>query len=188
MIAKTKTKTKTKRPRKSAEPKPSLRRAAYEQALRRNLDELLELMKKTWGFRPDLAVAVEPALIVRVHFNLKGFAHKGAKYYVSAAAARQHRRPARVARMIAGELSGHRNTCRECGEGIPAIWERLARSSWRHYGDPAALDLPADPVERKVHPRLARRLDKRLEARLRETELLEKALRNAAAAAQKGAP
>ena len=63
--------------RNKAHARPRLDRAAYRRDLRWELCGTSTLMQKTWGFRPDIDVEVEDVVLVRVNFNLKGFAHEG---------------------------------------------------------------------------------------------------------------
>ena len=97
---------------------------AYQRSLRRALDDLLDVMEQTWGFRPCVSVTVEPALVVQANFEIEGFEHKGQRTWLKAQSACGRRTPRKVARQIAAEISGHRNTCKECGTGIPPIWQR----------------------------------------------------------------
>jgi hypothetical protein len=144
----------------------------------KELAVFLDAIEAEWGFRPPVEVKVETFLRVSADFNIVGFAHKGQGVDVRDKNA--HRRtPKKIARAIAQELVGHRNTCKECGTGTAPLHLRIypARSdlgerTWqadyvnRHrdqYGD--SLNLPPDGAERLAFPALARRLDKLLAAR-----------------------
>ena len=125
-------------------------------------DKLLDLMEREWGYRPD--VILKPMLAVSAEFNIKGFEHKGRMVLM------RKRTPKQVARVIADEISTHRNTCVDCGEGIAGIYVRVRaaedeRSYFRHHDRVKSYgrwDVPADGVERELHPHYAKRLDKAL--------------------------
>jgi hypothetical protein len=103
----------------------------------------------------------EPFISIKAAFNLKGFAHDGQGFHVSAKNMHTHRQPAQVAKLILREISGHRNTCDRCGVGIAPLF---ARANDRHYyGGEVNYDMPPDPVEEMLHPRLSKRLKERLE-------------------------
>lgn len=168
--------------------------ASYKEALQKEMDQIKAVMQEAWGFTPQLEIEVETALVVRANFNLKGFAHTGRKIYVSQRTANGYRKPKAIARMIAGEVTAHRNTCAQCGENIPNIHTRVSTwclkpGSWAHnkYGD--KLDTPADAVEKALHPCLAKKLERRLadkaeaerkqqeeEAKRKELELIQAAM------------
>src|SRR3990167_3583686 len=88
----------------------------YEEAVG-EFDKLLDLMEGEWGYRPD--VTLKPMLAVSAEFNIKGFRHKGRMVLM------YKRSPRQAARVIADEISTHRNTCDDCGEGVASIYMRV---------------------------------------------------------------
>lgn len=152
--------------------------SSYKQELAKEMDKLKALMKKTWGQAPDVQATLEPCFMVRVDFNIKGFAHKGGKMYLSQKSMNGYRRPEKVVQAIAAEIASHRNTCGDCGEALPALWARTYHAervlkgaegnSHRYYIWPGAgksveKDLPlipADAVERMASPRRAQKIDR----------------------------
>src|SRR5581483_11654289 len=79
----------------------------FTAALRKELDAL----GVACGF------TVEPAVHLKMDFNLKGFAHKGQGTYATEAQARTRKKPAIIARKFLSELCDHRQQCDRCGEG-----------------------------------------------------------------------
>jgi hypothetical protein len=138
----------------------------------KELTVFLDAIEAEWGFRPPVEVNVETFLRVSADFNIIGFAHKGQGVDVRDRNAAR-RTPKTIARAIAQELVGHRNTCKECGTGTAPIYTRVQvlkypegyrGKYWREqFGD--SLDNPPDGAERVVFPSLARKLDKLLAAR-----------------------
>jgi hypothetical protein len=53
----------------------------------------------------------EPFIHVYADFNLDNFEHEGQGFYVNEGNMATHRNPKNCARLIAAEISGHRNTC-----------------------------------------------------------------------------
>lgn len=139
--------------------------ASYRRQLLDELGKLLDLCEQEWGFRPPIEVHVDPIMMVTADFNLKGFAHKGGRTYVTEKSAAGYRKPKNVARSIVGELAAHKNTCERCGDGGLTMWQRIAAiqgmgSPYSWYRDKpleAVLQLP-DGVERACYPRRAARL------------------------------
>ena len=137
-----------------------------------------DLMKREWGMAPTVELHFESVLLVRADFKMKGFAHAGQKMYVRRSASQGYRKPSRVARAIAAEITSHRNTCNECGIKLPSIWQRkhhaerilgnVARKNQDdgldnyYYGKKKLPLIPADPVERLLHPRWAALIDRAL--------------------------
>lgn len=110
--------TKTKR-----KPKKVWSFADYQAAFQTELDQLLALMRDTWGAAPNIIGRVDPCVMVSADFNMKGFAHKGGRQYVHAG--NMHRRtPQKTAQQIVAEVLFHRNTCKECGEPGITLRER----------------------------------------------------------------
>jgi hypothetical protein len=99
--------------------------AAYVSALRGEIDRVLDLMEKTWEFRPPVELNLELCLVASADFNLKDFAHKGSKKYVRASTAAGRCKPRRIARAILGEIVFHRDTCARCGTGLPTLYNRV---------------------------------------------------------------
>lgn len=97
---------------------------AYKKDLLSGAEEIKQLMLQTWGVAPEVEFSVEPAMIVRANFNMKGFQHNGAKKYLDAKTMAGYRKPFLMAAEIMGEVVTHRNTCADCGEDIPSIAER----------------------------------------------------------------
>ena len=129
----------------------------YEQT-QQEFNKLLDLMEETWGYRPD--VSLTPYLAVQADFNIKGFQHDGRLVLV------RKRTPYQAARAVASEISSHRNTCAECGEGIASLWMRVNATRYpqfrEFYKNQGLMDVPADAVERKLHPVYAKILDEAL--------------------------
>ena len=141
----------------------------FRASTEKELNLFLDVIEAEWGFRPPVEVTVETRIRVSADFNIVGFAHKGQGFDVRDSNA--HRRtPKAVARAIAQELVGHRNTCADCGTGTAPIRTRIfnMRDGWNtsylrdKYG--ASLDLPPDAAERVVFPALSRKLDKLIAA------------------------
>lgn len=175
----------------------------YLRELRKEYAELTKLMKQTWGVAPDVGISLAPVVVA--DFNIKGFAHEGRKFSLTPKNVQGYRTPRRVARAIAQEITSHRNTCNDCGERVPAIWQRvwhakaaLGLQSWgsdlnpdgsrkyvfydklpepvkvypykdnpsyyyyqRHTTEERTMHLiPADAVERKLHPQFAKLIDR----------------------------
>lgn len=107
------------------------------------------------GFR----LTAEPFIHVKAKFNLDGFAHEGQGFYISARSLTKHRKPSRVARLIVREISNHRNTCDRCGLGILPI---SARANNRAWAAGMNTNIPPDGVEEVIHPKLSKKLKKRL--------------------------
>jgi hypothetical protein len=154
----------------------------YSREVKEQVEQLLDVAEKTWGFRPPIELVVEPCLVVRADFNLNGFAHKGQKTYVTEKGAAGYRKATAVARRLVGEIVAHRDTCKECGENLIPLWARARgvselltkgavycyyiqrlREDGRHVTEKTAEEVgllrPADAIERAVNPRTAARLD-----------------------------
>lgn len=97
----------------------------YLKRFSKETDSIKQLMKKTWGIAPKLETNIYPAIQIRTDFKMKGFAHDGKLLTVSDLQAKYHRKPEYVARMFMRELTAHRNTCKECGENTPTLWQRF---------------------------------------------------------------
>lgn len=118
------------------------------------------LMKRFPDMKVDrLSYTAEPFIRVGVSFNLDGFAHEGQGFQISAKNMHRHRKPSRIARLIAQEISGHRNTCQRCGVGVAPISQRARGRAY--MGD---VNIPPDGVEEVINPRLSKKLRQRLEA------------------------
>lgn len=142
----------------------------FHRSTEKELVVFLDAIEAAWGFRPPVEVKVETRIRVSAGFNIVGFAHKGKTFYVNDS--NGHRQtPKTVARAIAQELVGHRNTCGECGTGTAPIGTRIyslispENSVYDRQTYGSSLDLPPDNAERVVFPTLARKLDKLLAAR-----------------------
>jgi hypothetical protein len=158
----------------------------HEQVLaevKREIALWLDLCERTWDYRPALAFssyASTKCVIIKVEFNIKGFSHKGQRMYVNRRSYRTWRSPKHLAREIIAEISQHRNTCMDCGEGIANIHTRV-QGGWHWDGQPAGFvlgydrsprgrlvriyldtEVPPDSVEEKLHPVLSRKLKTRL--------------------------
>lgn len=157
----------------------------YGPLVEQELNKILDLMHREWGYKPNLAVSVQPAVIVQVDFNMKGFAHKGRQIWVRQG--NLHRRsPRHVAIEICREISAHRNTCADCGEGIASLYTRASdHTDWyqgagvpkgymRGYDYDKAtktsrrtllrLNVLPDAVEKLLEPRRSKRAEKRIMA------------------------
>jgi hypothetical protein len=109
--------------------------------------------------KKKIKVEVDTGIAIKVDFNLQGFAHKSQTVYCTNKTMAKHRKPELVARMFAVELTGHRNSCKQCGIGIPSIYARAKGYNWGG-GNP---NVPPDAVEEILHPQLSRALTSRLE-------------------------
>lgn len=123
-----------KRPRKVIEKKP-IEKGAFETALNAELDQIKALMLEEWGYAPELTPVIETALVVRVNFDIKGFAHKGRALIINETNIHKHRKPHLVARAICSEIVSHRNTCADCGDGIAALHYRERGAGFNYGGD-----------------------------------------------------
>lgn len=155
------------------------------------LNQWLDLMEETWGHRPKIEIdtywqkkpAKGPTITVRASFHIKGFTHDASRFFVTPFSITRHNSPAAIARKIAAEVADHRNTCRDCGEGIAPIWARAnqARIVPRDNNDGTinwtdrlpdgslcpmrlAVNVAPDAVERKLHPQYSKKVDARLRA------------------------
>ena len=151
-----------------------LHRKQYADKLDESMEMYIDLMKRCWGEAPELEPKVEVVLKVSMDFDLGDFPHKGQVFYVSPDKATKLA-PDKVAMKIVQEINSHRNHCNRCGVPTPHLWsrqygvgERIREyNNWR-TGKPYTeeeimmYDLPPDELERKLHPVLSRRLDKRL--------------------------
>jgi hypothetical protein len=150
---------------------------AYRKEAQAELNRLLDVMGEAWGYRPAITLKTETCLVASADFHLKGFAHKGSRSYIRPQTANKRNKPKEIARRIVSELVAHRDTCKECGEGLVRLWLRVrtleAILRPRHEGEvqwyrqkmtDAELELkyvrPADAVERACFPRQAAKLDK----------------------------
>jgi hypothetical protein len=129
---------------------------SYAQKLRRALAAHAARMQEEWGACPGIEVTVETCLVVRTHFNMKGFAHNTGRTYISAKHAAGYRSPKKVADGIVAELVAHRDTCRACGEGlVPLVTRRLCllnlldREITRGHGPPYFSFM--DPADGKAY-------------------------------------
>jgi hypothetical protein len=151
-----------------------LSKKAYTVALDAEMNTWLDLMKKCWGEAPELEPKVEVVLKVSMDFDLGDFPHKGQEFYVSADKFKKLA-PDKVAKKIVQEINSHRNSCDRCGVPTPHIWNRQHGIGHRWMGkinyrtrqpyteeELAIYDLPPDELERKLHPMLSSKLDKRL--------------------------
>jgi hypothetical protein len=102
--------------------------ALYINTAKKTMAGVLASMKQAWGTQPDVQLHFEPCLVVRADFNIKGFAHKGRRTYVTLKHMTGYRRPEKVVASIAQELLDHRNTCGECGEKTPPVTARMAHA------------------------------------------------------------
>ena len=173
--------TAIKRPWPAWERTPAGYAAVLRQALERYGQKLLA------------PVRVTESLVISVDFDINGFQHDGQRVNVTEDNCRR-RTPRVVAYTFAREVAAHRNTCKECGCGIPPLYQR---ANWRRYGiqyreglergmvykngvtvhDPVAAqrvlalnDTPPDPVERLLMPQLADKLLQVLRSVNRPTE------------------
>lgn len=104
-------------------------------------------------------VSCQTVLNVKVNFNIQNFQHKGIGFYITNDSVSSFRTPKKVAKIIANEVTAHRNTCKDCGIGVAPIQCRL-----KNYGiylsDP---NTPPDPVEEMVNPVLSKKLKEKLQ-------------------------
>jgi hypothetical protein len=144
------------------------------------LQPWLDLCERTWGFRPPITLDwqdCEKTRVIIANFNIKGFQHDGARMYVNKRSFGTWRNPERLAKEIIGEITGHRNTCADCGEGVASLRERVRGGyggankeigfTYRNDdGKVVRLDLmvPPDPVEQALHPRMSKMMRERLES------------------------
>ena len=154
-----------------------LTRKKYAEELDESMQMYIDLMKKCWGEAPELNPKVEVVLKVSMDFDLGDFTHKGQAFYVSPDKVKKLA-PDKVATKIVQEINSHRNHCNRCGVPVPHIWSRqygqngrlLGQKNWRTNGlyteeDLLMYDLPPDELERKLHPMISARVDKRLKAK-----------------------
>ena len=154
-----------------------LSRKAYTTELESEMVMWADLMKKCWGEAPVLEPKVEVVLKVSMDFDLGDFPHKGQAFYVTPDK-KDKLAPAKVAKHIVQEINSHRNHCNQCGVPTPHIWSRqhgqstrlIGKKNWRTGGlyteeDLMMYDLPPDELERKLHPMISGRVDKRLKAK-----------------------
>ena len=88
---------------------------SYLDEVKKELAPYLQLAQETWNETP--AILLEEVPTIQVKFNIKGFAHDGKRFV---------NRPAKqVAKEIMEELTTHRKTCRDCGEGVLNLWRKL---------------------------------------------------------------
>ena len=159
-----------------------LNRKKYAVELDESMQMYIDLMKKCWGEAPELEPKVEVVLKVSMDFDLGDFPHKWQEFYVSVDKYKKLS-PDKVAMKIVQEINSHRNQCNRCGVPTPHLWSRQhgAGNSIRKYnnwrtGKPyteeeiAMYDLPPDDLERKIHPVLSRRLEKRLKVKAEQEE------------------
>jgi len=154
-----------------------LNRKKYADELNESMQMYIDLMEKCWGEAPELEPKVEVVLKVSMDFDLGDFPHKGQEFYVSIDKYKKLS-PDKVAKKIVQEINQHRNQCNRCGVPTPHIWSRqhginngwMGQKNWR-TGEPwteeeiAVYDLPPDELERKLHPMLSSKLDKRLKSK-----------------------
>ena len=151
-----------------------LSKKAYNVALDSEMNTWVDLMKKCWGEAPELEPKVEVVLKVSMDFDLGDFPHQGQTFYVSEDKFKKLS-PDTVAKKIVQEINSHRNRCDRCGVPTPHIWLRqhgvggrwIGKNNWRTgkpwtEEDVAMYNLPPDELERKLHPMLSSKLDKRL--------------------------
>jgi len=149
----------------------------YLEELTAEMDMYRELMKTAWGEVPILEPNVEIVLKVSLDFDLGDFPHKGQTFIVEPSKEKKLA-PAKVAKKIVQEINSHRNHCNQCGVPTPNIWSRsygvnprwIGTRNWRtgeNYTEEeiAMYDIPADILERYIHPVLSRNLTKRLAAK-----------------------
>ena len=154
-----------------------LSRKAYTTELESEMVMWTDLMKKCWGEAPELEPKVEVVLKVSMDFDLGDFPHQGQVFYVSPEK-EVKLSPDKVAKKIVQEINSHRNHCNRCGVPVPHIWSRqygqstrlIGRKNWRTgelytEEDLMLYDLPPDELERKLHPMISGRVDKRLKAK-----------------------
>jgi hypothetical protein len=129
---------------------------SYARKLRCALAAHAARMQEEWGACPGIEVTLEMCLVVRTHFNMKGFAHNTGRTYVSAKHAAGYRSPKKVADGIVAELVVHRDTCRACGEGLVPLYTRrrcllnlLDREAARGHGPPYFSFM--DPADGKAY-------------------------------------
>lgn len=87
--------------------------------------KIKQLMLETWGVSPDITLNVEPRLVIKADFNIKGFQHDGRNIHVKGPDMINPKKAKQAAQEIAREIVDHRNSCGECGEGIAEIGQRL---------------------------------------------------------------
>ena len=151
-----------------------LHRKQYEDKLNEEMQVYIDLMKKCWGEAPELNPKVEVILKVSMDFDLGDFPHKGQSFFVSPDK-KDKLAPDKVAKKIVQEINSHRNACNRCGVPTPHIWSRQYPQSTRLIGhknyrtglnyteeDLMLYDVPSDELERKLHPMISGRVDKRL--------------------------
>ena len=148
----------------------------YSEELTLEMNMYKELMKKAWGEVPILEPKVEVVLKVTMEFDLGDFPHKGQSFIVEPSKA-EKLAPAKVAKKMIQEVNSHRNRCDRCGVPTPNIWSRqysqlrlVGKINYRTrepYTEEeiAMYDLPPDELERKLHPMISGRVDKRLKAK-----------------------
>ena len=154
-----------------------LTRKKYAEELDESMQMYIDLMKKCWGNAPELEPKVEVVLKVSMDFDLGDFPHKGQAFYVTPDK-EDKLAPDKVAKKIVQEINSHRNHCDGCGVPVPHIWSRQHTPSSRLIGrknyrtgltyteeDLMMYDLPPDELERKLHPMISNRVDKRLVAK-----------------------
>tara|TARA_Y100001951_G_C11272141_1_gene259466 strand:+ start:148 stop:684 length:537 start_codon:yes stop_codon:yes gene_type:complete len=154
-----------------------LTRKKYAEELDESMQMYIDLMKKCWGEAPELNPKVEVVLKVSMDFDLGDFPHQGQVFYVSPEK-EVKLSPDKVAKRIVQEINSHRNHCNRCGVPVPHIWSRqhgqstrlIGRKNWRTgelytEEDLMLYDLPPDELERKLHPMISGRVDKRLKAK-----------------------
>jgi hypothetical protein len=172
-------------PKVGADPHLTIDVDRYRKQVHVELKRLLDLMEATWGFRPPLTLKTETCLIASADFYLKDFAHQGQKSYIRPETADQRNKPTTIARRIAAELVVHRDTCKECGDGLVPLRQRVSalrsllhprypgEGGWRcppqvmrrgkkldDHAVEQQLLRPADAVERACFPGRAAKLDR----------------------------
>ena len=160
----------------------------YIAELTAEMDMYKELMQTAWGDVPELEPKVEVVLKVSIDFDLGDFPHKGQSFIVEPGREKKMS-PVKIAKRMIQEVNSHRNRCDRCGVPTPNIWSRQhgissrveagVSKNWR-TGEPYTqeeldmYDLPADVLERYIHPVLSRNLTKRLAAKVSSLEQVDK--------------
>ena len=105
----------------------------YETEMMAETNEVLQLMEETWGYKPDIKVELELRPVVKADFNIAGFAHDARKQFINPQT-RRGQDGKYAAREYLSEITDHRNFCKECGEGIAQLYQRLWY--WQSGADP----------------------------------------------------
>lgn len=144
------------------------------------MDKYLDAVEQQYGERPEVEYSFAPMMQVSARFKLHGTFHGYPhRFNVNKKNAAGYRKPHLLMKKIIGYAQYYFNNCNTCKAHGPKYsfhirLNKFVPPAWHVGGPPDLSDgqmwQPATPLEKLLHPSLAKKLDHAIKAKVAEQE------------------